>query len=161
MKFKIFILVILLVAYCGSAHAGVLFGINGDYSKFVDANKGDWGIGARFLFGGNLHLITSFDYYFTNRLENLKFYEINGNLAYVWPTEVVRPYIGAGVGVSRQSFDTPLFSSDETKAGFNLLGGLRFGHGPVQPFAEFRYIFQKSGIIFSGNRFVVSGGLLF
>lgn len=161
MKLKIFMLVILLAAFCGSARAGVDFGINGDYNKFVDANQGDWGIGARLLWGGNLHVITSFDYYFTDRIEHLRFYEANANLAYVWPTEVVRPYVGAGVGIQRQSFGTPILSLAETKVGFNLLGGLRFGHGPVQPFAEFRYVFNQNGVIFTGNRFVGSFGLIF
>ncbi|HET6268143.1 MAG TPA: hypothetical protein VFG11_10535, partial [Acidobacteriota bacterium] len=65
-------------------------------------------------------------------------------------------------GVSHQSFDTPIFDiRDETKVGFNLLGGLRFGHGPVQPFGEFRYVFQRRGIVFTGNRYVFSFGLIF
>lgn len=137
------------------------FGLNVDYNKFENADSGDFGLGARGVFGGSLALITSFDYYFVDdNIGDTKFYELNANLAYTFPTEAVRPYIGAGAGIARLSFDRNFFSDANTELGFNLLGGLKFGYGRVNPFAEFRYVIYTGDETFN-NRWVITGGILF
>ncbi len=117
-------------------------------------------MGGRLVFGNSFSLITSFDYYFTNRFDNLKFYEINANLVYAIPTEGIRPYFGAGAGVAHQSFDASIIPDSETKVGFNLVGGFRFV-SKVKPFFEFRYVFHKHSDIFSSRRYVLTGGVQF
>ena len=83
MKFKLFLLpVILALLSCATLYADPDFGIQLDYNKFKDADSGDTGIGVRGVFGSSLSLITSFDYYFSKHLDNLKFYEINGNIRF-------------------------------------------------------------------------------
>jgi opacity protein-like surface antigen len=137
------------------------FGLNVDYNKFNNADNGDWGIGARGEFGGSLALIASFDYYFVNDdIGDTKFYELNANLAYTVPSGGVRPYFGAGAGIARVSFDDNFFNDSDTELGFNLLGGLKFGYGGVNPFAEFRYVIYSGDETFE-NRWVISGGILF
>jgi hypothetical protein len=161
MKFKLlFIVAVTGLLFAGNSYAGG-FGLNVDYNKFKDADKGDWGVGARGVFGGPLAFIASFDYYFVNdNFRDTKFYEVNGNLAYTFPTEAVRPYIGGGVGIARRSFKTDLLDISNSKVGFNVLGGLKFGYGRVNPFAEVRYVIYQKDQNFK-NRWVITGGILF
>ena len=146
-----------------SAQGGVEFGIQGDYNKFRDTEGSDFGLGARLRFGSGLGLTTSFDYFFVDdQIGDAKFYEFCGNLDYTFPTYQVRPYLGAGLSVSRFTLDfTDNFLDDsQTELGANILGGLKFGAGSVQPFGEIRYVIYSGDETFK-NRFVLSAGLLF
>jgi opacity protein-like surface antigen len=160
-----------LLGFCflftAAAHAG--FGLQVSYNHFESPEGdlsllegGDFGIGARSEFGtSSLALVLSFDYYFPgDELENLKFYELNANLAFTFPTEGFRPYIGGGVGIARVSFDEDFFDESQTETGINILGGVKFGGGPVSPFVEGRYVFYDEEEGFT-NRFVLTGGILF
>jgi opacity protein-like surface antigen len=161
MKQKLtFLAAILTLFLSANVYAGG-FGLNVDYNKFEDIDDHDWGLGARGVFGGSLALIASFDYYFVdNNIGDEKFYELNANLAYTFPTEAVRPYIGAGAGIARETFNTDFFDDSQTELGFNVLGGLKFGSGRVNPFAEVRYVIYSGDETFP-NRFVITGGILF
>ena len=146
------------------------FGFNVDYNKFQTSDAadffdlegdGDFGLGARGEFGGNFALVLSFDYYFPESdIGSVDFYEFNGNLIYNFPTEGVRPYIGGGVGIARVSLDTDFFSDSSNQTGWNILGGLKFGSGGVNPFAEVRYVIYTDDEAFN-NRLVAAFGILF
>jgi opacity protein-like surface antigen len=146
------------------------FGFNVDYNKFQTSDTadffdlegdGDFGLGVRSEFGGNLALVLSFDYYFPESdIGSVDFYEFNGNLIYNFPTEGVRPYIGGGLGIARVSLDADFFSDSSTETGWNILGGLKFGSGGINPFAEIRYVIYTGDESFN-NRLVISGGILF
>lgn len=164
---RIFLLLSFCFLFSVSAHAG--FGLQVSYNHFESPDGeltllegGDFGIGARSEFGtSSLALVLSFDYYFPgDELENLKFYELNANIAFTFPTEGFRPYVGGGVGIARVSFDEDFFSDSETQTGINILGGVKFGGGPVSPFIEGRYVFYDEEEGFT-NRFVLTGGILF
>ncbi|MCI0411622.1 hypothetical protein L0222_02340 [bacterium] len=163
---RILILFALTLLCSGSAYAG--FGVQIDYNHFESPEGeltllegGDFGIGARSEFGtSSIALILSFDYYFPDQeIGDLKFYELNANLAFTLPIEGFRPYFGGGVGIIRVSFDEDLFDS-ETDTGINILGGIKFGGGIVTPFVEARYVFYDEEEAFT-NRFVLTGGILF
>ena len=162
---------LLLLGFCllfsVSAHAG--FGVQVSYNHFESPDGGlsileggDFGIGARSEFGtSSLALVLSFDYYFPgDELEDLKFYELNANLQFTFPTEGFRPYVGGGVGIGRVSFDEDFFSDSETETGINILGGIKFGGVGVNPFVEARYVIYDEEEGFT-NRFVLTGGILF
>jgi opacity protein-like surface antigen len=146
------------------------FGFNVDYNKFQVSDtadlfdlegNGDFGLGVRSEFGGNFALVLSFDYYFPQSdIGSVDFYEFNGNLIYNFPTEGVRPYIGGGLGIARVSLDTDFFSDSSNETGWNILGGLKFGAGGINPFAEVRYVIYSGDEAFN-NRFVASFGILF
>jgi hypothetical protein len=160
----VFSLLISTACYAGG------FGINVSYNKFQESEEadpfdleeeGEWGLGARGEFGGNLALILSFDYYFPDdEIAEVDFYEFNGNLIYNFPTESIRPYLGAGAGLSRVSFDADFFDDSESEFGFNILGGLKFGAGGINPFVEARYVIYSGDETFP-NRFILSGGIMF
>lgn len=161
MKLKFLLFAFALMAISSvPLYANPDFGIQFDYNKFINLAGGDTGIGGRVVLGSSLSFIGSFDYYFSNHIDNLTFYEINGNIVYSLPTPEVRPYFGAGVGVAHQSFSEPLVPDSESKVGFNLVGGIKFD-AKVKPFIEFRYVFHTTGTIFTGNRYVLTGGILF
>jgi outer membrane protein with beta-barrel domain len=175
MKYTLFIAIaaaMLLVP--GICSAGAQFGPEVDWNKFNNDGN-DWGIGARIDAGGAVRFIGSFDYYFVNTdilgphgvFENantdLKFYEIGANLAFQPPSEAVHPYFGGGISFSKRTFNNVelanFFDDNKSELGFNVLGGLKFGHA-VQPFVEFRGTFYHGNETFD-NRFVFTGGLLF
>jgi len=151
-----------------SAHAGG-FGLQVDYNNFIGGNEelhvfsgGDFGIGARAEFGtSHLALVLSGDWYFVNEeIEDLKFYELNANLQFTFPTEGFRPYIGGGVGLARASLGLNFFDDSETETGYNLLGGIKFGGPGINPFIEVRYVIYGDTEAFD-NRFVLTGGIIF
>ena len=152
-----------------SAHAGG-FGLQVDYNHFLTDNTnnfqvfsgGDFGIGARAEFGtSHLALVLSGDYYFINgEIKDLKFYELNANLQFTFPTEGFKPYIGGGVGLARASLGLNFFDESESETGWNLLGGLKFGGVGINPFIEVRYVIYGSTQAFD-NRFVLTGGIIF
>jgi hypothetical protein len=146
------------------------FGFNVSYNKFQESDiagpfelqdDGEWGLGARSEFGGSVALVLSFDYYFPEEdITEVDFYEFNGNMIYNFSTESVRPYLGAGVGISRISLSTDFFDESENEFGINILGGLKFGGGGINPFVELRYVIYSGDETFN-NRLVFSGGILF
>jgi Outer membrane protein beta-barrel domain len=166
------------------AAANVDFGLNIDWSKTEGIDNGDWGVGSRVDFGGQFRGMIAFDYYFTNAGDlfdegdadendfDLNFFEFNGNILYEFPTDVVHPYLGGGVGFARRTFDdfNDVFDDERTELGLNVFGGLKFGHG-IEPFIEVRGTFypddeggddpfDSDGIKF-GDRIVVTAGILF
>lgn len=163
---RIFIFVALTLLWSVSAHAG--FGVQIDYNHFESPEGdlaifegGDFGLGVRSEFGvTSLALILSFDYYFPEQeIGDLKFFELNANLAFTLPIEGFRPYFGGGIGIARVSFDEGLFDP-ETDTGINILGGIKFGGSIVTPFVEARYVIYGQDEAFT-NRFVLTGGILF
>ena len=177
MRSKTYLFLFVLLAASLPAFAGG-FGLQVNWNKFdteengleFDTDDSDFGIGARAELGGDLHLILSFDYYFAGDVKGLlpdpvdtKFYEVNGNLAYTFSTVAVRPYVGAGIGVARRTFESNLgdfFEDSQSELGFNLLGGVRLEAPVVSPFIEFRYVIYGGDETFN-NRYVLTGGILF
>jgi opacity protein-like surface antigen len=164
---RIFIFVALTLLWSASAHAG--FGVQIDYNHFESPEGdltifegGDFGLGVRSEFGlTSVALILSFDYYFPDQdIGDLKFYELNANLAFTLPIEGFRPYFGGGIGIARVSFDPDFFLDSETDTGINILGGIKFGGSIVTPFVEARYVIYDQDEAFT-NRFVLTGGILF
>lgn len=169
--------VVLVLLLYSNAYAGAGFGPELDWNHFQNGGSGDWGIGARLDAGGVVRFIGSFDYYFVNADilgdnsvftgtgdTNLRFYEINTNLAVLFPTESIHPYVGGGLSISKRTFDnvtlSNFFDDNKTELGLNLLGGLKFGDSAIQPFVEARGVFYHGDETFN-NRFVVTGGILF
>jgi opacity protein-like surface antigen len=164
------LLILAVITFCFSltAHAGG-FGLQVDYNHFLNDNTnlqvfngGDFGIGARGEFGtAHLALVLSFDWYFINgEIKDLKFYEMNANLQFTFPTEGFKPYIGGGVGLSRATLGLNFFNESENETGVNILGGIKFGGPGINPFVEARYVMYGSTQAFN-NRFVLTGGILF
>jgi opacity protein-like surface antigen len=166
---RLMIFTVLTFVFSLSAHAGG-FGLQVDYNHFLTDNNnnfqvfsgGDFGIGARAEFGtSHLALVLSGDYYFINgEINDLKFYELNANLQFTFPTEGFKPYIGGGVGLARASLGLNFFDESESETGWNLLGGIKFGGAGINPFIEVRYVIYGSTQAFD-NRFVLTGGIIF
>jgi opacity protein-like surface antigen len=164
---KIVLFLFLSLILTTACYAGG-FGFNVDYNKFQTSDaadlfdlegNGDFGLGARAEFGGDFALVLSFDYYFPESdIGSVDFYEFNGNLIYNFPTGGVRPYFGGGLGIARVSPD--FFSDSNNETGWNILGGVKFGAGGINPFAEVRYVIYTGDETFN-NRFVASFGILF
>ena len=184
---KILIVGIAIFAlFSADARADVDFGVNVDWNKFENAENGDWGLGARLDFGGQLRGMLTFDYFFTDAEDlfdddqdadlDLSFWEGNANIIYEFPTAPVHPYFGGGVGFARRTFNDvdDLFDDERTEFGVNVLGGMKFGHAVVEPFVEVRGTFypddeddidpddpfDTSSIGF-GDRIIVSAGIVF
>ena len=124
----------------------------------------DFGIGGRGVFPLRslfpktpLDGIVSFDYFFPGN--NVKYWEINGNVAYhfrVPPRSSLGPYAGGGLNIAHASV-TGVSGSGATKAGLNLLGGTTFKvkRSTLTPFVEGR------GEIGGGKTFILTGGVRF
>jgi Outer membrane protein beta-barrel domain len=184
---KVLFLVSLVILFsAANAVADVDAGFNLDWSKTEGADNGDWGVGGRVDFGGQFRGMIAFDYFFANAGDlfdsddlnsddfDLEFWELNGNLLYEFPTDPVHPYFGAGVGIARRTFDdiNDIFDDKRSEFGVNVLGGLKFGHAAVEPFVEARWTFYPDDdnpsdtddfgdLIHFGDRFVISGGIVF
>jgi len=168
--------VVTVLCFTQPASADVDIGFNVDWNRFQDVGVGDWGVGGRIDAGGAVRFIGSFDYYFVdvdifdnddidpNDNFDLRFYEIGANLAYVFPTQSVRPYLGGGLSISKRTFNnvtlSNFFDDNKTELGGNVFGGLKFGNGPVKPFLEVRGVFYGGDESFN-DRFVLAGGILF
>jgi hypothetical protein len=136
------------------AKAQVSFG-----AQLSFADETDLGIGARANIGlpfTGLRVIPAFDYFFPDR-EGLDYFEISGNVAYSIgvPNPALSPYVGGGLLIARTSWDLPEISRSNTDLGLNLLGGVRFGVGPIKPFAEARFA------IVDDSQFIIAGGINF
>jgi hypothetical protein len=71
---------------------------------------------------------------------------------------ILRPYLGLGVGVVRESFDTPTGSESETKPAGNLIAGLRLAfrnNANLSPFLHTQY----SAINDFANSYTLSVGI--
>ncbi|MDT8436836.1 MAG: hypothetical protein RRA92_08785 [Gemmatimonadota bacterium] len=124
------------------------------------ADDADFGIGGRLqlpLVGIPLTFAGSFDVFFPDG--DVDYWEINGNLMYDFrlpEAPTVTPYVGGGINIAHVSVDRDLLDDrDDTDAGLNLLGGLRFDLAPLQPFIEAKFEIE------GGEQFILTGGLLF
>ena len=131
-------------------------------------NDFDLAVGARIELGlpnlltstgplSSTFLIGSFDYYLD--CPSCTLWEVNGNLAVPIASSSVDPYVGAGLNLSRFSFDVAGFDGSSTDVGVNLLGGLRFPVGALNAFGEGRLTLGGSeqlaltfGVLFGGSR---------
>lgn len=144
-----------LVAIC-LAGSAVLVGpsaSSGQVYGGVQANYGsetDFGLGARMLANledVNLEFVGSFDLYFPDGPSD--FWEINGNVFYHFhlpESPSILPYLGGGLNVAQVSN-----GADNTEAGLNLGGGVRFPLANVSPFIEARTVvsdFDQSVLTF-------------
>src|SRR5438128_42236 len=131
----------------------------------------DWGSDPNFGIGGRgvfplqslfpktpLDGIVSFDYFFPGN--NVKYWEINGNVAYrfrVPARSSLGPYAGGGLNIAHASVTIAGVSGSDTKAGLNLLGGTTFKvkRSTLIPFVEGR------GELGGGKTFILTGGVRF
>jgi opacity protein-like surface antigen len=102
----------------------------------------------------------TFDYYFME--ENTTFWQLSLNaLLSFGPGVLFTPYVGGGIGISRTSgsIDIPGFDdfgASDTDTGLNLVGGVRFGVGPLRPFVQ-----AQVTMLGDVELVTVAGGLLF
>ncbi|ACY49567.1 outer membrane protein [Rhodothermus marinus] len=102
----------------------------------------------------------TFDYYFME--ENVTFWQLGLNaLLGFGPGIVFTPYVGAGLGIARTSVSADLgdfgeFSASDTDTGINLIGGARFGVGPIRPFVQ-----AQVTVLGDVDLVTIAGGLLF
>lgn len=97
----------------------------------------------------------TFDYYFTE--ENTTFWQLGLHaLLSFGPGVAFTPYVGGGLGIARASVSIGEFSASDTDTALNLIGGARFGLGPIRPFVQ-------AQITVGGDADLVTlaGGLLF
>ena len=128
-------------------------------------NDPNFGIGGRGVFplgslvpGTPLDGIVSFDYFFPGN--SVKYWEINGNVAYRFRTprgSSLGPYAGGGLNIAHFSASAGTLSVSDTKAGLNLLGGTTFKvkRSNLIPFVEGR------GELGGGKTFILTGGVRF
>ncbi len=92
--------------------------------------------------------------------ENTTFWQLSLNaLLSFGPGILFTPYVGGGIGISRTSIsvDIPGFDSvSDTDTGLNLVGGVRFGVGPLRPFVQ-----AQVTMLGDVELVTLSGGLLF
>jgi len=102
----------------------------------------------------------TFDYYFME--ENVTFWQLGLNaLLGFGPGVIFTPYVGAGLGIARTSVSADLgdfgeFSASDTDTGINLIGGARFGVGPIRPFVQ-----AQVTVLGDVDLVTIAGGLLF
>ena len=145
------------VAATGQISAGV----QGDWASDTEV-----GIGARVIVGlggivKGFETFCSFDYFFPsdNSGADIEYWEANANLVYRVNAagESTTPYLGVGLNFTYTKASTSILGSDvsgdETRGGLNLLGGIVFDLGRLNPFLEGR--FELGG----GEQFVATVGL--
>lgn len=101
-----------------------------------------------------IQLAGAFDYYFAGDQggTDVTIYTIDLNAHYVFPTEeTFSPYAGGGLGITSSEFG----DNSNTDTGLNVVGGVEFDTGTLQPFVQ--------GQITIGDldRIGITGGLLF
>lgn len=96
-----------------------------------------------------------FDYYFLD-IDNVSLFQLGANALYEFgiANQMFTPYAGAGLAISRFSYDVSGVDS-ETEMGLNLLFGSTFGFGQMRPFV------QAQITVGDADFFSVAGGLLF
>jgi opacity protein-like surface antigen len=141
----------------------------GQVSGGVQADWGsdtDFGVGARAIVGlgvlvSGLETVASFDYFFPSDQFGAQrtYWEASANLVFqIDPgARFTTPYVGAGVGISYLKVSETVLDvqvvGDETRGGFNLLGGLVFDVGRARPFVEGRFTFNGY------DQFIASAGV--
>lgn len=129
------------------------FDLVGDVEEFFV------GLDARIrLVAAPVILNPAFDYYFTEG--NLNVYQFSANVLYPIRYPGMRPYVGAGIGISRISLDRDgrrfgTFERSDTDVGLNLIAGAVFRTGNMRPFVQGQITFGDLDL------FTVAGGLLF
>jgi hypothetical protein len=143
--------------------------VSGQVSAGVQGNWGsdaDIGVGARAIVGlggivKGFETFGSFDYFFPSDDSgaNITYWEANANLVYRVNAagESTTPYIGTGLNFAYTKVSTNALggeiSGSDTQGGLNLLGGIIFEVGRLNPFLEAR--FELGG----GEQFVATVGL--
>ncbi len=159
---RVLSLAILVVgANIGAAKGQVSAGIHGSWG-----GDADFGVGARgvLALGGALkgfELVGQFDHFYPGDRfgADIAYWEVNTNLLYLLNVDgrLVMPYAGVGLNIAHLEASSHVLgvrvSGEETRTGFNLVGGLVLDAGGVQPFLEGRI--ELDG----GDRFVVSAGV--
>lgn len=125
------------------------FGVQGSYGDHTD-----FGIGGRLTYDLNrvVAVTGSFDYFFP---DIVKYFEVNGNVTYMFPMSMLTPYAGGGLTIGRASAAFGGFSASHTEIMPSLLGGIRFTMSRLNPFVECRI--ELSGY----KQFVITGGISF
>lgn len=109
------------------------------------------GADARIMVAGLPVVINpTFDYYL---VDEGTLFQLSGNALYTFGinNQVFTPYAGAGVGLTRFSYE----DFDNTEVGLNVIGGAQFGFGNLRPFAQAQLTFGDVDIVTLG------GGILF
>lgn len=102
----------------------------------------------------------TFDHVFVPEGETL--FQVSANALYDLPltTSFLRPYVGAGMGVTR--FAVPeqagTIDSNGMRIGLNLIGGVRFEHAKLPVARPFAQVMASIGPI---DLFTIGGGVLF
>ena len=138
-----------LVLQPSPGSAQVYGGVQGVWGSDTDA-----GVGGRVLGNveeANLELVGEFNLFFPD--EDVDFWAANANLFYHFhlsETPRVLPYVGGGLNVSRRSN-----GFENTEAGLNLGGGIRFPLENVSPFVE------AKAVLSDHDQAVLTIGLIF
>jgi hypothetical protein len=112
----------------------VEFGVRGGFD--FDESTGSAGAQVRIPLGAPIFLVPSGDVYFNDARTQ---WQVNGDLLFQ-PRELGGIYAGVGAAFVNRDFDTP--GERATRAGFNLVAGLRgarLSGTSVRPFAEGRW----------------------
>ncbi|MCS3703858.1 porin family protein [Salinibacter ruber] len=101
-----------------------------------------------------VQLSGAFDFYFADDQggTDVSIYTIDLNAHYIFPTEeTFSPYAGGGIGIT----GSEVGGTSSTDTGLNLVGGVEFDTGTLQPFV------QGQVTIGDFDRLGITGGLLF
>ncbi len=112
----------------------------------------------------------AFEYYLFD-IDGVSGLQVDGNvlLGLGTPRSVLMPYVGLGIALTSVS-GSDAFSqiSEGTNVGLNLIGGFRFGDGPIHPFFQGRFTIGSHDLYFTesfdpdtASGFGVQGGILF
>lgn len=175
----LFVLLLLVSAGAPDAQAQLRLGAHTGYN--LDAPNDDGVEEGAFLVGGQARfqvarlpvvLNPSATYHLTG-LDNTSLWQFDANVLYPFGTQnaVFTPYAGLGLAVSRISTeaDVPLvgeIETDQTDYGLNVLGGITFGNGLVQPFAQAKITLGNHAAYpnedaAEGSAYALTGGFLF
>jgi hypothetical protein len=142
-------------------------------SLFSQVNIGaqvSWGDEFDLGFGGRItgrspwvdqaiEFVGAFDLFFPDEgnADDRSYWEVNLNLLYniAIRHEMFLPYAGLGMNIARLSQTVSGSTTSTTKAGANLIAGLKVVTGAVSPYGEARY--EWGG----GKQFVLTAGILF
>lgn len=137
---------------------GPHLGVNFDGDDFYLGLQGRVGV-AEITPTVLLQLYPSASYYFVGDRGPYDFTVLNFSFdvpfEFVIDNSVLRPYAAPGLGIWYAHFDTPVGSDSDIDLSLNLLGGLLFALGNVEPFFELRIIIDhgadaelRGGVVF-------------
>ena len=159
-------LVIALAAVSRPAAAQTKFGVNAAFGTDTD-----FGLGARLTFPlgeklkeKGIDALVSFDYFFPSG--DATYWEATANGTYTIKANnaSIAPYVGAGLSVAHagaggaagDACSALNLDCSSTRAGLNLLGGIKFKAAErLVPFVEGRFAIR------SNSQFVIAGGVYF